>query len=147
MREKKVQKLNKDESEAGEIGVPSPKVIQNENILTMKYLNQVLNIDQPSWLLLCKGTLTCTATSLELKNLPPKIENLLKEFEDIFPKEGLAGLPPFRTNPQETKEKESQVQEFLEKGCVQKSLSPCVVSVLLVPKKDGLWECVVIVEP
>ena len=26
----------------------------------------------------------------------PKIENLLKEFEDIFPKEGPIGLPPFR---------------------------------------------------
>ena len=65
----KVQKQNKDESKVGEIGVPSPKVIQNENILTMKYLNQVLNIEEPSCLLLCKGTLTCTATSLELKNL------------------------------------------------------------------------------
>jgi len=45
---------------------------------------------------LCKGTLTCTATFLELKSLPPKIENLLKEYEDIFPKEGPIGLPPFR---------------------------------------------------
>ncbi|XP_027941093.1 uncharacterized protein LOC114194886 [Vigna unguiculata] len=126
----------------------------------MKSLNQVLNVEQPSCLLLCKGTLTCTATVLELKNLPPKIENLLKEFEDIFPKEGPIGLPPFRgiehqidlvsgaslpnrpaykTNPQETKEIESQVQELLEKGWVQKSLSPCVVPVLLVPKKDGKW--------
>jgi len=60
----KFQKLNNDESKAGEIGVPSPKVIQNENILTMKSLNQVLNIEQPSCLLLCKGTLTCTAISL-----------------------------------------------------------------------------------
>ena len=88
--------------------------------------------------------------------------------KDIFPKEGPIGLPPFRgiehqidlvpgaslpnraayrTNPQETKEIESQVQELLEKGWVQKSLSPCVVFVLLVPKKDGSGECVVIVEP
>jgi len=62
----------------------------------MKSLNQVLNVVQHSCLLLCKGTLTCTATTLQLKNLPPKIENLLKEFEDIFPKEGPIGLPPFR---------------------------------------------------
>jgi len=144
----------------GEIGVPSPKVIQHENILTIKSLNQVLNDAQPSCLLLCKGTLTCTVTFLELKSLPPKIENLLKEFEDIFSKEGPIGLPPFRgiehqidlvpgaslpnrpayrTNPQETKEIKSQVQELLEKGWVQKSLSPCVVPVLLMPKKDGKW--------
>jgi len=144
----------------GEIGVPSPKVIQHENILTIKSLNQVLNDKQPSCLLMCKATLTCIATSLKLKSLPPKIENLLKEFEDIFPKEGPIGLPPFRgiehqidlvprasfpnrpayrTNPQETKEIESQVQELLEKSWVQKSLSPCVLPVLLVPKKDGKW--------
>jgi len=143
-----------------EIVIPSPKVIQHENILTIKSLNQVLNDEQPLCLLLCKGTLTCTATFLELKSLPLKIENILKEFEDIFPKEGPIGLPPFRgiehqidlvlgaslpnrpaymTNPQETKEIESQVQELLEKGWVQKSLSPCAVPVLLVTKKDGKW--------
>jgi len=75
----------------------------------------------------------------------------------VLPKEGPIGLPPFRgirhpinlvlgaslpnrptyrTNPKETKEMESQVHELLEKDCVQKSLSPCVVPVLLVPKKD-----------
>jgi len=47
--------------------------------------------------------------------------------------------PTYKTNPQEPKEIESQVQELLEKGWVQKSLSPYVVPVLLVPKKDGEW--------
>ena len=59
---------------------------------TIKSLNQVLNDEQPSCLWLCKGTLTCTATLLELKSLPPKIANLLKEFEDIFPKGQLGFL-------------------------------------------------------
>jgi len=109
---------------------------------------------------LCKGALTCTATLFEVSELPPRVKNLIKEFGDVFPKEGPIGLPPFRgiehqidlvpgaslpnrptyrTNPEETKEIESQFQELLEKGWVQKSLSPCVVSVLLVPKKDGKW--------
>ena len=101
-----------------------------------------------------------TATSSELMNLPLPIEKLLSEFEDIFSNEGPILLPPIRgiehqidfipgaslpnrpasrTNPEKTKEIESQVQDLLEKGWVQKSLSPCVVPVLLVPKKDGKW--------
>ena len=41
--------------------------------------------------------------------------------------------------PEETKEMQHQVQELLDKGYVHESLSPCVVPVLLVPKKDGSW--------
>jgi len=120
----------------------------------------MLLVEQPSSLLICKGTLTCTATLLETCVLPPQVKELLKEFDDIFSKEDPIGLPPFRgiehqidlilraslpniptykTNPKETKEIESQVQDLLEKGWVQKSLSPCVVPILLVPKKDGKW--------
>jgi len=88
------------------------------------------------------------------------IKELLKEFDDVFSKEGLMELPPFRgiehqinlvsgaslpnrqtykTNPEETKKIETQVQDLLDKGWVQKSLSPCTVPVLLVPKKNGKW--------
>ena len=95
-----------------------------------------------------------------VSDLPSQVKKLLKEFGDVFPTEGPIGLPPFRgiehkidlvsrvslpntlahrTNPNETKEIESQVQELLEKGLVQKSLNPCVVLVLLVPKKDSKW--------
>ena len=93
-------------------------------------------------------------------NLPPSIYSLLQEFEDVFPDELPKGLPPirgiehqidlipgaaipnrpaYRTNPEETKEIQRQVEELLDKGQVRESLSPCAVPVILVPKKEGTW--------
>jgi hypothetical protein len=92
--------------------------------------------------------------------LPHAITNLLQEFKDVFPVEIPPGLPPlrgiehqidlilsaslpnraaYRTNPEETKEIQRQVQELLDNGYVCESLSPCVVRVILVPKKNGTW--------
>nr|KYP56179.1 Transposon Ty3-I Gag-Pol polyprotein [Cajanus cajan] len=51
----------------------------------------------------------------------------------------LPNRPAYRANPQEIKEIEKQVQDLLDKGWIQKSLSPCTVPVLLVSKKDGKW--------
>ena len=51
-----------------------------------------------------------------------------------------ASLPnhaPYRTNPAETQEIMHQVQELLDRGYIRESLSPCVVPIILVPKKDG----------
>ena len=108
--------------------------------------------------LVCKETLfSLEDTSI---SLPPAVTNLLQEYADVFPKEVPPGLPPirgiehqidlipgaslpnrapYRTNPDETKEIQRQVQELLNKGYVRESLSPCAVPVLLVPKKDGSW--------
>ena len=95
-----------------------------------------------------------------VSSVPPAITNLLQEYEDIFPAEIPPGLPPmrgiehqidlipgatlpnraaYRTNPEETKEIQRQVQDLLDRGYVRESLSPCAVPVLLVPKKDGSW--------
>jgi hypothetical protein len=49
----------------------------------------------------------------------------------------LPNRAPYMINPKETKEIQRQVQELLDKGYVRESLSPCVVLVILVPKKDG----------
>jgi hypothetical protein len=46
---------------------------------------------------------------------------------------------PYRTNPEETKQIQCQVQELLDKVYVCESLSPCAILVILVPKKDGSW--------
>jgi len=85
---------------------------------------------------------------------------LLKEFDDVFPDDTPSGLPPFRgiehqidfvpgasipnrpayrSNPEETKELQRQVDELMEKGYIRESMSLCAVLVLLVPKKDGTW--------
>nr|KYP49388.1 hypothetical protein KK1_028826 [Cajanus cajan] len=111
------------------------KVVNQEKEIS----KQTLFIKQPSFILLCTGTVTCTATSSGHETLPKEVKILLKEFDDLFPPEGPVGLPLLRgiehqidlmpgaslpnrpaywTNPQETKEIESQVQELLEKGWV-----------------------------
>ena len=86
------------------------------------------------------------------------VEELLKEFGDVFPKDTPHGLPPlrgiehqidlipgaslpnkpaYRSNLEETKEIQRQVESLMEKGWVRESLSPCAMLVILVPKKDG----------
>jgi hypothetical protein len=57
---------------------------------------------------------------------------------DLIPDASLPNCAPYRTNPEETKEIQRQVQEP-DKGYVCESLSPCAIPVILVPKKDGSW--------
>nr|GEV65962.1 putative reverse transcriptase domain-containing protein [Tanacetum cinerariifolium] len=91
---------------------------------------------------------------------PSEIKPLLKEFVDVFPSEIPAGLPlvqeiqhcidflpgavipnkpAYRMNPKEYEELHRQVNELLEKGLIKKSMSPCVVPALLVPKANGTY--------
>ena len=93
-------------------------------------------------------------------SLPSVVSSLLQEYEDVFPDDVPSGLPPirgiehqidfipgaaipnrpaYRTNPEETRELQRQVEELMAKGHIRESLSPCAVPVLLVPKKDGSW--------
>jgi len=145
--------------EEGESSI-SPKVPQKEKNLSKKTLKKTLLCEQPSYLLFCKGALSCISSNIEPK-YPSPLKKLLKEFNDVFPQEYLKFLPPIRAiehqidfvlgeslpnnrpaykiNPQETKEIKIQVKDLLDKGWVQKSLSPCVVPVLLNPNKDGKW--------
>jgi hypothetical protein len=83
-----------------------------------------------------------------------------KEFKDVFPAEVPSGLPhlrgiehkidlilqatlpnrvAYRTNSEEAKEIQWQIQELLDHKYVRESLSPCAIPVILVPKKNATW--------
>uniref|UniRef100_A0A2N9FLT0 RNA-directed DNA polymerase n=1 Tax=Fagus sylvatica TaxID=28930 RepID=A0A2N9FLT0_FAGSY len=102
----------------------------------------------------------CFNTNELNESLPSVVVSLLQEYEHVFPNDVPSGLPPirgiehqidfvpgatipnrpaYRSNPEETKELQRQVEELLAKGHVRESMSPCAVPVLLVPKKDGTW--------
>ncbi|RDX95063.1 hypothetical protein CR513_22454, partial [Mucuna pruriens] len=66
---------------------------------------------------------------------------------DLVPSCPIPNRPAYRTNPEETKEIQKQVNELLEKGFVRESLSPCSIPVILVPKKDGTWRMCVDNQP
>ncbi|KAK1653346.1 hypothetical protein QYE76_071151 [Lolium multiflorum] len=94
------------------------------------------------YVLICKGPSSATN---DLTNIPSSLLSLLKEFQDVFPDELPHGLPPlrgiehridlipgaplpnrvaYRTNPEDTKEIQRQIQDLLAKGYVRESLSP-----------------------
>lgn len=55
---------------------------------------------------------------------------------DLIPGATLPNRAAYQTNPEETKEIQRQVQDLLDHGYVCESLSPCVILILLFPKKD-----------
>jgi hypothetical protein len=95
-------------------------------------IKRALISHQPLIVLMYKEALLCT-------------NDLLQEFEDVLLEEVPHGLPPirgiehqidfipgasipnrpaYRSNPEETKDLQRQVGEFLEKGYVRESMSP-----------------------
>ena len=56
---------------------------------------------------------------------------------DFVPGATIPNRSAYRSNSEETKEFQRQVEELLTKGHVRERMSPCAVSVLLMPKKDG----------
>ena len=108
------------------------------------------------YLLYCKNNILIANNSNELV-VPTSVEFLLHLYKDVFSKEIPNGLPGiehhidlipgaslpnrsgYRSNPQETQEIQRKVDELMSKGWMQESMSPHVVLVILVPKKDGTW--------
>jgi hypothetical protein len=125
-------------------------------LATKSDINELIASNTVVSALVCKDVLI-SIHDME-RSLPPAVANILQEYSDIFPSEIPAGLPPireiehqidlipgvslpnhapYRTNPEETKEIQRQVQDLLDKGYVRESPSPCAVPVILVSKKDG----------
>ncbi|XP_072147925.1 uncharacterized protein [Setaria viridis] len=127
-------------------------------LATKSDINELVASTSVAYAMVCKDALISIHDMQHF--LPPVVANILQEYADVFPSEIPAGLPPirgiehqidlipgaslpnrasYRTNPEETKEIQQQVQELLDKGYMRESLSPCAVPVILVPKKDGTW--------
>jgi hypothetical protein len=58
---------------------------------------------------------------------------------DLIPGAIFPNKSAYRLTSQENEEVKRQVQELLDKGLVRESLSPCVVPIVLSPKKDRGW--------
>jgi hypothetical protein len=122
---------------------------------TKSHINELIASTSFAYALVCKNALISRQDMQH--SLPPSIANILQEYYDVFPSEIPAGLPPIQEmehqidvilgaslpnrapyllNPEETRRIQQQVQELLDKGYVCEPLSPCVVPVILVPKKD-----------
>ena len=89
-----------------------------------------------------------------------EIIELLNEYKNIVVEDTPDGLPPmqsiihcmdlilraifskkapYRLTSIENEELNKQVHEFLQKGLIKEILSPCVVPIVLTPKKNGEW--------
>jgi len=71
-KKKKIEKDLREKAEAWEKSVPFHKVIQKEEKIENK-IEKILLSEQPSDLLLCKGTLTCTATLSKVCELSSQV--------------------------------------------------------------------------
>ena len=95
-----------------------------------------------------------------IDRVPEEIVEFLNEYKEIVAKDIPNGLPPVRSishcmdliprasltnkaqhrlTPTENKELSRQVHELLQNGLIGESLSPCVVPIVLAPKRNGEW--------
>ncbi|KAK1664786.1 hypothetical protein QYE76_052945 [Lolium multiflorum] len=109
------------------------------------------------YVLICKGP---SSETNDLTNIPSSLLSLLKEFQDVFPDELPHGLPPlrgiehridlipdaplpnraaYRTNPEDTKEIQRQIQDLLAKGKTLEDHVQHVREVLCILRHEKLY--------
>ncbi|XP_075659267.1 uncharacterized protein LOC142629176 [Castanea sativa] len=129
---------------------PSLLIVNNED----EFDKECMELKQVYAVMVMDGELEKVA------RIPEAIQPLIKEFEELFPEELPAGLPPmrniqqcidltlgaslpnlphYRMNPQEGQILQGQMNELLSKGQIRESMSPCAIPILLTLKKDGSW--------
>ncbi|XP_059068745.1 uncharacterized protein LOC131859194 [Cryptomeria japonica] len=74
----------------------------------------------------------------ELPSTLPPLRDVCHQI-DLIPGASLPNKAPYKMTPNQNTEISRQVHEMLNKGLIQKSLSPCAVPAVLAPKKYGKW--------
>lgn len=74
-------------------------------------------------------------------DLPDELPPIISISHHIYliPSPSLPNKAGYGMTLKENEEIKNQVQELLDKGLIQESLSLCVVPIILNPKKDGGW--------
>ncbi|XP_060177892.1 uncharacterized protein LOC132607834 [Lycium barbarum] len=158
------EKYQKEEKEKGEretllvIGGEGTSQDGSKKCLLAKPSNCLKGVDERRFLVCLVNKHLLLNANQATSTLPSSISSLLQEYEALFLEEMPDGLPPlrgiehqinfvpdsqilnkpaYRSNLEETKELQRQVEELFKKGLIKESLSPCAVLVILVPKKYG----------
>ncbi|XP_047326853.1 uncharacterized protein LOC124930564 [Impatiens glandulifera] len=134
--------------------IVKPSKEEGNNLLAKSQFEDVMNESLGAFALVVLGE------NKEDNIIPLQVRPFLQEFVDVVPEEIPTGLPPMRNiqhcvdlipgasipnkaahrmNPKKYEELQRQVEDLLARGLIQESKSPCAVSALLVPKKDGSW--------
>nr|XP_027071933.1 uncharacterized protein LOC113696748 [Coffea arabica] len=152
--EAKKERKKAIDSSASEVKIEGKQML----LIKAKKVRKLMRDEQPLLMLVSKEV-ALNVHELDT-DIPLEVKSLLQEYADVFPEDVPSGLPPLRgiehqidfipgaslpnrpaykSNPEETKELQRQVDELLDKGWARESLSPCAVPVILVPKQDGTW--------